>query len=267
MTANHVLAIAALVYFALPVPAVMADEELSYFNNLWKAAGDDVRKAEEIINNDCKKIDTFASKGAKLYKNKQYAAARNEFKTQLILMEYCDGNFDKERFTQHQYAVAYNNVAMTYVHERNFLRARAWASLVPDDPGSRFNLEKIRPELEAIPERISGAYEQYVGQGLWAVMHVSHDGNEVSVEAQFLRAGPRALFFGPNMGDFAASAPLKGKTAFFRVAPMDDGNVTCEISIRFDKNSAFVETIKGGDSECGFGGGVYAGGEFYRVSD
>jgi hypothetical protein len=61
----------------------------------------------------------------------------------------------KSQLDEQKIALAYNNVALTYVHEGNYLKARAWLSILPNDKKSIFNLGKISDDVKnAIINRI-----------------------------------------------------------------------------------------------------------------
>jgi hypothetical protein len=265
-------AISALVilFVLVSVPAAHAEDKWDYIGKLWNAAGDDSSKVEQALEMDCKRIESFADKGAKLYRQKQYTAARHEFLTQVFLLEYCDTPGDRDRSV-----VAYNNVALTYAREGKVLRARAWMSINADDPISRFNLKKIRSRLDAVPERIEGKYVQYAGQGRWANIRVNKKRDKYEISAEFLRVGPSAIFGGLNVGNIEElDMPLNLRHTLYRGS--EEGSkaetpeeISCEIAFDFGKNTAHVKTLKGdGFFVCGFfGAGVSADGKFYRVED
>jgi hypothetical protein len=260
------ISILAILFAFVSMPVAHAEDKWDYIEKLWRAAGDDSSKVEQALEMDCKRIESFADKGAKLYRQKQYTAARHEFLTQVFLLEYCDTG---GRNWDHRLAVAYNNVALTYVQEGKALHARAWMSIIADDPTSRFNLEKIRSQLDAVPERIEGEYVQYAGQGIWTNIQVNKERGKYEIGAEFLRAGPRAILGGLNMGNIGLEMPLNLRHALYRGSEEGSeaettGEIGCEIAFDFGKNTAHVKTLKGA---CGFGAGVYADGEFYRMED
>jgi hypothetical protein len=68
-------------------------------------------------------------------------------------------------------AMAYNNVALTYAREGNYLKARAWLSILPEDKKSIFNVGKLEGDIKKLVENMSAKLEaqywQYAGASLW----------------------------------------------------------------------------------------------------
>ena len=86
---------------------------------------------------DCKKIGQYASLGDRYYKQKQFDKAREQYETQVGWAETC-GFDDAYR------ATAYNNVALTYIHQGEYLKADAWLGLSKEDEKSIYNREKYK---------------------------------------------------------------------------------------------------------------------------
>ncbi|MDR1890399.1 MAG: hypothetical protein LBQ81_13695 [Zoogloeaceae bacterium] len=209
----------------------------------------------------CARIQKYNDIGAQYYRQKAYALAREAFINQAALADFCSIN---QSTTEHQMAIAYNNVALTYLRQQKYAWAFAWANLLPGDKNSRYNLEQIRPHLVTWPKKIAGTYVQYAGMGAWSVVTVRQNGKSYDIGGELLRMGINSLMYGPNMGDFGVSMPLNQRVAHYR--PDNDSEADCEISVRFGDNRLELKTT--GDAfDCGFGAGVHAGGTFLRVTD
>lgn len=52
-------------------------------------------------------------------------------------------------------ATAYNNVALTWIREGEWRKARAWLTLRPNDSKSIYNLKLIKDKLSALPPPVS----------------------------------------------------------------------------------------------------------------
>ncbi|WP_237886551.1 hypothetical protein [Pseudomonas sp. PGPR40] len=130
---------------------------------------------EEQATANCLKISEYSAEGGKYYKLKQYPKAREQHERQAGWSESC-------QLDEAKIALAYNNVALTYIHEGNYLKARAWLSILPDDKKSIFNLGKIGGEIENSLEKLSnqreGQYWQYAGAALWNSMTIKPQGQQ-----------------------------------------------------------------------------------------
>ena len=74
--------------------------------------------------------------------------------------------------------------------------------------------------------------------------------------------GLRSLIYGPNMGEFDTTMPLYKKQAIFK-------EEQCVIQLNFKSNQSLGNYIEveqnDGNSWCGFGHNVNAGGIYYKV--
>ena len=98
---------------------------------------------------DCNKIKRFAINGDKEFKLKQYTKAREEYESQVAWAESCESHEIKVA-TRYGSTTAYNNVALTYIHEGKFLKAKAWLDIAPNDKKSIFNQKKIKKKYKIL---------------------------------------------------------------------------------------------------------------------
>lgn len=99
---------------------------------------------EQQIEADCAKIPVLASQGEQLYKTQKYVEARDAFEQQAAWSE--SGALDDNAI-----ATADNNVALTWIREGEWRKARAWLMLRPNDNKSIYNLKLIKDKLSALP--------------------------------------------------------------------------------------------------------------------
>ncbi|HAO4639864.1 TPA: tetratricopeptide repeat protein, partial [Salmonella enterica] len=84
---------------------------------------------EQQIEADCAKIPVLASQGEQLYKTQKYAKALDAFEQLAAWSESC-------ALDDNAIATAYNNVALTWIREGEWRKARAWLMLRPNDSKS-----------------------------------------------------------------------------------------------------------------------------------
>ena len=212
---------------------------------------------EEQATANCLKISEYSAEGGKYYKLKQYAKARKQYEQQAGWSESC-------QLDEAKVALAYNNVALTYIHEGNYLKARAWLSILPDDKKSIFNLGKIGGEIENSLEKLSnqpeGQYWQYAGAALWNTMTIKPQGQRYKVDFQGYYAGLMAMYYGPNIGEFSTVLTFDNGKAHYAMSG-DDGD--CEYNFDIKKDLLTVKRTAG--ESCGFGHNVGAEGVYQRV--
>lgn len=209
---------------------------------------------------DCHKIKEFATKGDKHYNAKQYAKARGQYEQQAAWSESCQQD-------EQQVATAYNNIAMTYIHEKNYLKAKAWLNIRPDNNKSIFNLNKInsniKNSMERLPNKPDGQYWQYAGGSLWSVITIKSQGKKYNVDFQGYHAGMMVMYYGPNMGEFSTSLEINNGKAHYSMVGEDEDYLDCVYDFDIKKDSLTVVRTSG--SSCGFGYNVSAEGTYYRV--
>lgn len=213
---------------------------------------------EEQATANCLKISEYSAEGGKYYKLKQYAKAREHYERQAGWSESC-------QLDEAKIALAYNNVALTYIHEGNYLKARAWLSILPDDKKSIFNLGKIGGEIENSLVKLSsqpeGQYWQYAGAALWNTLTIKPQGQQYKVDFQGYYAGLMAMYYGPNIGEFSTVLAVDNGKAHYAMSGEDDGDCAYDFDI---KKGLLTVTRTAGES-CGFGHNVGAEGVYQRV--
>lgn len=203
---------------------------------------------------DCKKIASYALTGQKFYDAGSYAKARDAFIQQVGWSEPC-------QLPDIAITTAYNNVALTFIKQKEFLRAKAWLLINSKDKKSQYNLSLIKNHLAKRPKHTSpvGEYWQYAGKGAWNTLRVEPKGKQYQISFSGLYMGMMAMYYGPNIGEFATLSPINNNKAIYSNKEYGDG---CLIEMRFQADRVELDNKH---NDCGFGHNVYAGGEFLRV--
>lgn len=215
----------------------------------------DITEAELVAN--CLKVSEYSTEGGRFYKLKEYAKAREQYKLQAGWSESCQLDEDK-------IAIAYNNVALTYMHEGNYLKARAWLGILPNDKKSMFNLEKIsgdiKKSLAKLSDKPEGRYWQYAGASLWSSMTIKPQGQKYNIDFQGYYAGMMAMYVGPNIGEFSTVVDFNNGKAHYAMSG-DVGD--CEYD--FERKKDGLGVVRTAGEWCGFGHYVGAEGVYQRV--
>jgi hypothetical protein len=163
--------------------------------------------------------------------------------------------------------LAFNNLSVAHLRQRDFLTARLWVQqaidLDPDSPAAIHNLANIEANLRgfAWPASPNGMYAQYVGCGEWNVIRIG-DASASGVKLSFngIRAGARGCHSVPAaIGELEGEAVVQAKSATYR----GSGEMaSCKIQLEFQTGSVSVEE----DGECGFGAGVHTSDDYQRIS-
>lgn len=213
---------------------------------------------EEEMELNCLKVDKYATEGRRYYGLKQYPKARSQYELQVSWSESCQLDEDK-------IAMAYNNVALTYVHEGDILRAKAWLNILPNDKRSTFNLNIINNNIKTAVEELSsepeGQYWKYSGAALWNSMIIKPHGRNYKIDFFGYYAGLMAMYGGPNSGEFSTVLEFKNGKAHY--AMNDDNEGDCQYDFDIDEELLTVTRVAGGS--CGFGHNVSAEGIYYKV--
>lgn len=215
--------------------------------------------SDERLEADCAKIPTWASQGETFYKAKNYGKAREAFVRQVAWSENC-GLDDK------LIATAYNNVALTWIRQGEWRKARAWLMLTPDDEKSVYNLALIKDKLDALSQSgPAGEYWRYAGLASWNVLQVKPAAKKADYQIDFqgYYMGLMGLYSGPNMGEFSERVTIQDDKAI--VAIREGDYLHCDISLTFSPETIDAETddVTG----CGFGMNVTADGHYLRVDE
>lgn len=213
---------------------------------------------EQQIEADCAKIPAWASQGEQFYKAKNYAKARAAFEQQAAWSESC-------ALDDSAIATAYNNVALTWMREGEWRKARAWLMIRPDNSKSIYNLALIKDKLTALPLPVSvaGEYWRYAGRASWNVLTIKTlpQPSRFQVDFQGYYFGLMGSYYGPNMGEFSEAVTLENNNAV--VALREGDYIHCDISLTF--SSEAIDASTDTPMNCGFGMNVSADGHYLRV--
>ncbi|QCR37780.1 tetratricopeptide repeat protein [Nissabacter sp. SGAir0207] len=224
---------------------------------LWPALDAAARIDEPDVEADCGKIGQYANAGQAAYQQGDFAKAREIFRDQVAWSEFC-------RQPRDATVTAYNNIALSYLRQGMWLKARAWLQLAPDDDKSRYNLGLMQAQLDALPppRGPAGEYWQYAGYGTWNTLVVKPQGQRYQIEYSGLYMGPMALYYGPNLGEFSTVTAIEGGHALYQQTADSDFGSACDISMAFSDQQVTLSTR----GDCGFGHNVRAQGSYWRVT-
>lgn len=216
----------------------------------WAVSDKEVDKA-------CEKISAYAEQGKKAYQAKKYDQARRHFTKQVGWSESCQLSEDK-------IATARKNVALTYIGEGEYLKAKAWLTLDPKNSKSINNLKQLDDKLDNLPVPASpeGEYWQYAGQGFWNTLVIAPKEDRYSVSFYGYAPGLMAMFNGPNIGEFSGYITISEGKAVYQQRESDLSYGNCDVHMAFATDSIMLATV----GDCGFGARVMAEGKFDRVS-
>jgi tetratricopeptide (TPR) repeat protein len=168
--------------------------------------------------------------------------------------------------------MAYNNLALTALQKKDYLRARVWARLalqrLPSDDASLHNLATAEHGLAKMSDAVSadGVYERYAGFGQWDTLCLRSEQNRsvkfalsaLRVNSKFNEVGAAA------MGSAGGLLKLADGRYEYRI---DYADKPC--TLRFWPSSKFQAVVieqRGSSADCGFGASVYAQGEYLRTA-
>lgn len=217
---------------------------------------------EQELQHGCQAVKTEAALGKKLYDQKNYQKALEHFQTQVAWTAFCISNEDETtvKFNEKNIVTAQNNVALTYAKLGKPMWARAWLMIDKNEKMSQFNLKNLaKPKIS---NDLSGEYVSYAGYGEWDHISVKRNKNVYKISYAGLYMGLRSLIYGPNMGEFDTTFALNQKRAIYKYE-----DCTIQLDFKADQNLGNYIEVKqdNGDSGCGFGHNVYAGGTYYKV--
>lgn len=215
--------------------------------------------SEERIAADCANVKNLAAQGNTYYKAGLYNKAREQFEQQAAWSESC--GLDESKI-----ATAYNNVALTYIHTQQYLKARAWLLLLPKDKKSIYNLNLIQDQVQAELAKANnspqGEYWHYSGKAMWDVITIKKAKQQFAVHFEGLYAGLMAMYSGPNLGEFSTTLDFKNGRARYSMHETES-YLDCIFDFSV-KNETLAVTLVSGE-ECGFGHNVSADGNYHRV--
>lgn len=219
---------------------------------------------EQELQQGCAKVKQYAQAGKKFYDQKQYLKAAKQFEDQAAWAHFCQANADESRIqvSDRDIEIANNNVGLSYAKLGKPQWARVWFLRDKDSKNSQYNLKQLpKPKLSS---DLQGTYVRANGFGQWDYIKVSKKQNQYQIGFDGYYFGPRGLIYGPNMGQFETSMPIKSKQASYRYED-------CQIKLQFANDAKLGQKIEveqhNGESSCGFGHNVYAGGTFYKVEN
>jgi hypothetical protein len=218
---------------------------------------------ESQLKEDCFNLKKLSVNADNLYKSKNFVQARMLYEKQAALYSSCPGYLDKV-------SIAYNNVALTYAHTHDYLKALAWLNIKQDDKKSIFNLNKYKNEIMTAvihaDKTITGTYWSYAGYGMWSSIKVTKaKNNQFNIDFNGLHPNSLALYGGVNMGEFYVTLPITNNKAKYVMNPKDEGH--CTFDFIFNSALIIVNRIAGSSSDCGFGMNVTAEGTYLKVQE
>ncbi|RZF56767.1 hypothetical protein EXE30_00460 [Acinetobacter halotolerans] len=217
---------------------------------------------EQELQQGCAKVKQYAQAGKKFYDQKQYAKAVKQFEDQAAWAHFCQLNTEESgiQVTDRDVEIANNNVGLSYAKLGKPQWARVWFLRNKDTKTSQYNLKQLpKPKLST---DLQGIYVRANGFGQWDYITVKKQQNRYLVDFEGYYFGLRGLIYGPNLGSFETNMPITAKQAKYRYED-------CQIKLQFlndPQNGQKIEVEQNnGQSTCGFGHNVYAGGTFYKV--
>ena len=217
---------------------------------------------EQELQQGCAKVKQYALNGKKLYDQKQYAKAVKQFEDQAAWAHFCQMNAEESgiKVTDREIEIANNNVGLSYAKLGKPQWARVWFLKDKDSKTSQYNLKQLaKPQIS---KDLQGSYVRANGFGQWDYIKVSKKQNKYQIAFDGYYFGIRGLIYGPNMGQFETTMPITAKQANYR-------DEDCQIKLQFANDPNLGQKIEveqnNGESSCGFGHNVYAGGTFYKV--
>jgi hypothetical protein len=209
---------------------------------------------------DCLRVKSLSVTGSNYYKLKEYSKAREQYEQQAAWSETC-------QLSEQEIATAYNNVALTYIHEREYLNAKAWLDIQPKDKKSIFNYNKVKTQIETSIKNHSntpeGRYWLYAGKSLWNEFKVTKSNETYEFNFEGYYAGLMAIYYGPNIGSFSALLNINNSEAHLDMAEEKDAGSDCAYKFTFTETKLTVERVSG--TSCGFGHNVSAEGIYQKV--
>ncbi|ESK53810.1 hypothetical protein [Acinetobacter tjernbergiae] len=217
---------------------------------------------EQELQQGCSKVKQYAQTGKKLYDQKQYAQAAKQFEDQAAWAQFCLMNADESgiQVSDREIEIANNNVGLSYAKLGKPQWARVWFLRDAESKTSQYNLKQLpKPKIAA---DLQGTYVRANGFGQWDYITVTKQQHQYRINFEGYYFGIRGLIYGPNLGEFDTNMPITAKQANYRYED-------CQIKLQFLNDPINGQKIEveqnNGESSCGFGHNVYAGGTFYKV--
>lgn len=209
----------------------------------------------------CKNAASCNELGTQAFKRGDIGTAIRLFKLQVGFAE--DAQDKKES------AVAYSNLAVAYIRNREYFRALAWTHLAllanPESAAAKHNLAEIEKHTASYPwpTSIGGTYVRYAGRAYWSSLCLSKKaGNDIEFQLIIYRLGAAWRRYGPaGYGDVRGKAVLTKNDEAQYTGSADFPS--CRINMKFSGSDGVTLEQQG---DCGFGYGVRAAGQYERIN-
>jgi hypothetical protein len=208
----------------------------------------------------CSSVTTCNQVGTQALRKGENLKALQCFKLQT---SYAEDAHNKTQST-----LAYNNLAVAYMHSGDYIRARSWVRLAvridPDNARTKYNSRIIEERLQEQkwPATLAGTYVQYAGLGQWSSLRVNEiENHQLHIRLYVMRMGTASRRYGPaSYGDIECDVgPI---TRNQTVCKGDEDFPTCRIELRFQDNLVTLSQ----EGDCGFGHGVKAQEDYERIN-
>lgn len=212
---------------------------------------------EPDIKADCQKTGLYASQGKVAYQQGDYAKAQDLFRNQVAWSEFC-------HLPASAISTAYNNIALTSLHQGQYGKAKAWLSLAPLDKKTQHNLKQVETKLleDPLTEQPAGLYWQYAGEGSWNTIEVKPEESQYLIRFKAMYMGAMSLYYGPNTGDFSTVTPIKDHQALYHsINDINAEGTDCTVTMSFSGLNLDLKSV----GDCGFGENVQASGQYVKV--
>lgn len=200
---------------------------------------------------ECSVVQRYALTGSSAYQKGHYNEARDYFIKQAGWSETC---YEQEALR----AMIYNNIALTFIQQHEYLKAKAWLLLTPKNKQSIYHMKLIQPKLEVLdqPSGPAGEYWQYAGKGTWNKFFVTPSGKYFRIMFQGIFAGENAMSGNTHVSIFEDTLPIRdGKAVYHQEID------ACDVTMQFTGTAVHFNT----EGDCGLGYGIQAKGDFIRV--
>ncbi len=170
-------------------------------------------------------------------------------------------DIESEEREPSRWAIAYNNLAVAFIHKQEYYAALAWTkvalNVVPDNAAAQHNLTVIQQHLanNPWPKDIGGTYIRYAGHGDWSYLCAEQRGQGLSFSLFASRAGG-----GSSYCDITDKGVFTSKDT---VSYSGDADFpACRVEMTFAADNVSIK--QGGDCGCGYG--AKATGSYERIS-
>ena len=220
---------------------------------------------DQELQQGCDKVRQYTQTGKQFYDQKQYHKAIQQFEKQATWMPFCqlDSEDTNRQITDRDVEIANNNVGLSYAKLGKPQWARVWFLRNEHSKTSQYNLKQLPPPKPL--KDLQGHYVKINSFGQWDDIMITKKNQQYQITYEGYYFGLRGLIYGPNIGNFEITMPVKAKYATYQY---DD----CQVQLQFSYDPHHGQKIdvqqNNHDSlSCGFGHNVDASGVFYHVED